>query len=47
MVDAAFKEGIHDEVQQFLMKNKINLSKLQNLGSQEQEEKNEKLLKLN
>lgn len=47
MVDAAFKEGIHDEVQQFLMNNKINLSKLQNLGSQEQEGKNEKLLKLN
>ena len=33
MVDAAFKQGIHEEVQQFLMQNKINLTKMQNLNS--------------
>jgi len=46
MVDAAFKQGIHDEVQQFLRDNKINLGG-QNLSNQEQEEKNKKLTTLN
>jgi len=46
MVDAAFNQGIHDEVQQFLRDNKINLGG-QNLSSQEEEDKSKKLTTLN
>jgi len=47
MVDAAFKQGIHEEVQQFLMQNKINLTKLQSPSSSDQDEKVEKLNRIN
>lgn len=46
MVDTAYKQGIHDEVQQFLRENKIRLGG-ESLSSSDQEEKNKKVTTLN